>query len=183
MSWVLVCLLFLQSESPWGAGGHRGLEGGGGFGAGGEPCCPDKTLSAFARAGVRAAHGEQSREESGRARPGDGGELFLGGPSWSQGQGKCSRQRRGLGALRGRVWQEGQAQPSICSPCTLPPGPIPCLRTKRWAATLRAMWSPNRIPSRAHPVSCYNLEGPCSVSPLQRWGGQLRPMARPCQEA
>lgn len=30
----------------------------------------------------RPAHREQSREKSGLARPGDGGELFLGGPSW-----------------------------------------------------------------------------------------------------
>lgn len=85
----------LASKARAVGAGNRGLQGGGAFWPAGEHRCPDATLSAFARVGVRAGTRGRSREESGLTRPGDGGELFLGGPSWRPEQGKCCQAAEG----------------------------------------------------------------------------------------
>lgn len=92
------------------------LQGGGAFWPAGEHRCPDATLSAFARVGVRAGTQGQSR----RNLDSPGLEM-VGNCSWEAhpgGRSKASvaRQQRGLWARRGRVWQERQAQPSISFP-------------------------------------------------------------------
>lgn len=66
---------------PWGQGLGRDRE----------PCCPDVTLPAFAGGVRQPVSCEQSSEESGLPRPGDGCEQLLGDSSHQQEQGKCPR--------------------------------------------------------------------------------------------
>lgn len=108
---------------------------------------------------------EQSREESGLARPGDGWKLLLGRPSHQQEQGMCHRRLPSEGAPQpgsaGRVQWEG-ADPGQHLPlrCTLPPRPHPLAQDRQ--AGSRALWAGGL----ARVTRCFGPPVPSSLDTL-----------------
>lgn len=107
---------------------------------------------------------EQSREESGLARPGDGWKLLLGRPSHQQEQGMCHHRLPSEGAPQpgsaGRVQWEG-ADPGQHLPlrCTLPPRPHPLAQDRQ--AGSRALWAGGL----ARVTRCFGPPIPSSLTP------------------